>query len=209
MTISTERLRLDGEETRFALSGAAQAFCNRGFTIACPWEGDLDDGERERFDALVAAIETYNSLASRSAGAEGGDVARRGIYIASKVAHAARWRKLRLIGYPIISSWIDEAGAGESKDLSDLWQRCIREASSAEVLVLNRDPNEILKGGWIELGAALATGVPVMAVGIEEFTVAHDKRIRHFPSITAVMEELKPMVNGVPFRSLKENSHGA
>lgn len=130
---------------------------------------------------------------------------RHGIYIASKTAHADRWKLLRdKIGYPIISTWIDEAGAGESQDLSDLWQRCIREASTAEVLALNREPGEALKGGWIELGAALACGVPVLAVGIEEFTVANDKRIRHFPSMKAIMEYLKPMCNGVRFSALKE-----
>ncbi len=108
----------------------------------------------------------------------------KGIYIASKTRHAARWRFLRdQVGEPIISTWIDEAGAGESADLADLWRRCILEASTAEVLILYRESDDVLKGGWVELGAALASGVTVFAVGIEEFTIAHDKRIRHFPSM--------------------------
>lgn len=103
---------------------------------------------------------------------------RKGIYIASKVKHAHRWQFLRdVVGEPVISTWIDEAGEGQSSDLADLWQRCIAEASSARVLILYREPDEVLKGGWVELGAALASGVTVIAVGIEEFTVAHDKRI--------------------------------
>ncbi len=51
-------------ERQFALTAAAQAFCNRGITIACPWEGDLDDEERERFEALVAAIDSYVALSA-------------------------------------------------------------------------------------------------------------------------------------------------
>jgi hypothetical protein len=53
-------------EREFALTAAAQAFCNRGVTIACPWEGDLDDREREIFDALVAAIDSYNTIMARA-----------------------------------------------------------------------------------------------------------------------------------------------
>lgn len=113
-----------------------------------------------------------------------------GIYIASKVKHADRWRFLRdKLGYPIISTWIDEAGEGQSKDLGDLWQRCITEASSAKVLVVNRELGETLKGAWIEMGAALAVGVPILAIGIEEFTVAKDSRIRHFPHTREAMAE--------------------
>lgn len=54
----------DLSEREWAITAAAQAFCNRGIIIACPWEGDLDDEERERFDALVAAIDSYNALVS-------------------------------------------------------------------------------------------------------------------------------------------------
>lgn len=111
-----------------------------------------------------------------------------GIYIASKTKHAERWRYLRdKVGEPIISTWIDEAGEGESTDLNDLWHRCIREASSAELLILYREKEDILKGGWIEMGAALAAGVPVFAIGIEEFTVAKHDGIRHFPDIEAAL----------------------
>ena len=131
---------------------------------------------------------------------------RKGIYFASKVVHARRWRLLRdKIGYPIISTWIDEAEQGQSQDLADLWRRCVAEASSAEVLVFNAEPGELFKGAWIELGAALSSGVPVLGVGldkIEGLTVAHDPRIRHFHSMADVTRYLKPMVSGVPFSAL-------
>lgn len=107
-----------------------------------------------------------------------------GIYIASKVRHAERWRTLRdVLGFPIVSTWIDEAGEGQSRDLNDLWERCIQEASSADVLVIYRQADEILKGAWIELGAALANHVPIYAVGLQEFTIAHYKGIDHFSNL--------------------------
>ena len=98
---------------------------------------------------------------------------RGGIYVASKTAHAFMWQHHRAIGVPIISTWIDEAGPGESTDLADLWRRCIAEASSAAALVLYRGGDEVLKGAWAEVGVALASGVPVFAVGIDEFSIRH------------------------------------
>jgi len=107
-----------------------------------------------------------------------------GIYIASKTRHARRWRYLRdKVGEPIISTWIDEAEEGESHDLDDLWRRCIAEASSCDVLIVYREPSDMLKGAWIEVGAALASGVPVYAIGLEDFTIAKYRRLTHFPNM--------------------------
>jgi hypothetical protein len=90
---------------------------------------------------------------------------RTGIYIASKTRHAEQWRTLRAEGWPIISTWIDEAGPGETADFADLWRRCIHEATHAERLILVATYGEVLKGAFIEVGAALAAGVPVYYVG--------------------------------------------
>jgi hypothetical protein len=38
------------------IEAAAKVFCDNGIEITCPWEADLDDVERERFNALVAAL---------------------------------------------------------------------------------------------------------------------------------------------------------
>ena len=75
-------------------------------------------------------------------------------YIASKSFHGHRWKELRAQGCRIVSTWIDECGAGETDDFSDLFDRCIREASQADVLILYREDGEILKGALIEAGAA-------------------------------------------------------
>lgn len=103
------------------------------------------------------------------------------IYIASKTKHAPVWRALRdNEGVPFNSTWIDEAGPGESASLSDLWTRCITEASTARILIIYREPDDVLKGAWVEMGAALSFGVPVYAVGIREFTIANHPGVTHF-----------------------------
>src|SRR3546814_9482897 len=114
----------------------------------------------------------------------------RGVYMASKTAHAHRWRRSRdVVGRPIISTWIDEAGAGESADLADLWRRCIQESAGADVLILVREGDEILKGAFVELGAALAFQVPILATGIETFGVARHPGIRHFENADEALAE--------------------
>lgn len=90
---------------------------------------------------------------------------RQGYYFASKTKHAAKWRELRARGVPVVSTWIDEAGQGETKSFEDLWRRCISEASSARVVILYVERDEVLKGAFIEAGAALASGVPVIVCG--------------------------------------------
>lgn len=94
------------------------------------------------------------------------------IYVASKTRHAPMWRKLRSEGgYNIISTWIYEAGVGETSDWVDLWSRCIAEASSADFLIVYSEPGDILKGAWVEVGAALSNGKPVFGIGCEHFSV--------------------------------------
>ena len=46
------------------------------------------------------------------------------------------WRQLRNSGWRITSSWIDEAGEGETDDFSELWARISREIWRADALVL-------------------------------------------------------------------------
>lgn len=88
------------------------------------------------------------------------------IYIASKTIHAGRWRQLRDRGaVNIISTWIDEAGVGESSDLPDLARRCIEESVMADGFILYCEPDDVLKGALIEAGARLAFGKWVFSVG--------------------------------------------
>lgn len=90
------------------------------------------------------------------------------IYIASKTVHAPKWRALKDSGCPIISTWIYEAGAGESKSLEDPWLRCVQEATRADVLIAYRESEEVLKGALVELGVALGRNKRVFLVGFDE-----------------------------------------
>lgn len=89
----------------------------------------------------------------------------KGIYFASKVRHAPRWQALRDSGVPTVSTWIDEAGEGQTLDYAELSMRAIAEIGRATALLLYCEPGEILKGALIEAGAALANGTPVLCVG--------------------------------------------
>ncbi len=151
------------------------------------------DREIDRNGNLVAArnhclevADTLDRLAASSPDYAAG--MREGIYIASKTKHADRWRFLRdKIGWPIISTWIDEAGEGESTDLDDLWRRCLHEASHCRVLIAYREKGETFKGGWVEIGAALTVGIPVLAVGLDEFTIAKYRGIQHFSDMKSAI----------------------
>ena len=88
---------------------------------------------------------------------------RKGVYVASKTRHASLWRKLR-DEYPIISTWIDEAEAGQTADFSELWARILREVQGAKALVFLQEGLDMCKGAFIEVGAALALGIPVLVV---------------------------------------------
>jgi len=92
-----------------------------------------------------------------------------GTYIASRASlpeRSAAWRKLRDVdGYKITSSWIDEAGAGESSDLGELWSRIENEIAFSERLILYVEPDDFpLKGALVEIGIALAHRIPIWIV---------------------------------------------
>ena len=84
------------------------------------------------------------------------------IYVSSKLKHTAKWLALRQRGVPILSTWIDEPS--EPPSFEDLWARCVREASTAKALICYAEDGDILKGGLVEVGAALGAGVPVFVI---------------------------------------------
>ena len=72
------------------------------------------------------------------------------------------------ISCAVKSSWIDEAGAGETEDIADLWARVLREVEACDRLVLYVEADDFpLKGALIEVGAALAP--PTEPTRIERF----------------------------------------
>lgn len=153
---------------------AALRLCGASFVIG-------DEKSLITFDALarefnnrqIAANAAINSIPSTGEvrsneapalssdqGAEG-----KGIYVASRVKRAPVWLKWRATGQPIISTWIDEAGEGETADLSELWTRVQREVSGAAALIFYAGADDFpLKGALVEVGIALGAGIPVFLV---------------------------------------------
>ncbi|MFY2597169.1 hypothetical protein ACOTHJ_12965 [Achromobacter xylosoxidans] len=93
---------------------------------------------------------------------------RGGIYGASRASipeRPAMWRQLREEGWPIISTWIDEADVGATGDFAELWARIEREIRQAAGLMLYAEASDFpLKGALIEVGIALGAGKPVAVV---------------------------------------------
>jgi len=118
----------------------------------------ISDKEKMRDIAgqALAAIASYQQ--------SGKPLANDGIYFASKVKHAHRWIAKCAAGVRTISTWIDEAGDGQS-DYTELSQRCLNEIARSTAVVLYCEPGDLLKGALIEAGAALAMGKPVHCVG--------------------------------------------
>jgi hypothetical protein len=104
------------------------------------------------------------------------------LYVASRASVAERpamWRSLRdEQGWRIVSSWIDEAGEGETDDLCELWTRIDAEIRACAGLILYAEPGDFpLKGALVEAGIALGMGKPV-AVVLSDPSVLHPRSFR-------------------------------
>ena len=117
------------------------------------------------WEAARHALATPSTPEPAPAASEG---VARGIYVASRASvpeRPAMWRGLRLKGWPIISTWIDEAGEGETESYAELWQRIHDEIAASDGVLLYAEVDDFpLKGALIECGIALGMGKPVAFV---------------------------------------------
>lgn len=90
------------------------------------------------------------------------------VYVASRASlpeRPAMWRGLRAAGWDITSSWIDEAGEGQTACFTGLWKRIEEEIRRSRGLILYAEEQDMpLKGALIECGIALGMGKPVAVV---------------------------------------------
>jgi hypothetical protein len=90
------------------------------------------------------------------------------VYVASRASLAARpemWKAFRASGWNITSTWIDEAGEGETSDFTELWARITREIRAAAGVILYAERADFpLKGALVECGIAIGMGKPVYVV---------------------------------------------
>ena len=94
------------------------------------------------------------------------------LYVASRASipeRSAMWRDLRdRHGWPIISTWIDEAGENETDNMSELWSRIAGEIHRSSGLLLYAGSGDTpLKGALVEVGMAIAFEKPVAIVARE------------------------------------------
>lgn len=110
-----------------------------------------------------------------------------GLYVASKAKHGAMWKALRASGVPIVSTWIDEFGEGETASWSDSWSRFVQEASSARAVIFYCEAGEVHKGALVEIGCALAAGRPIFVVGPIDHSWINHPLVSRCESITAAL----------------------
>lgn len=87
------------------------------------------------------------------------------IYVASRASapmYPRLWKEFRSKGYPIISSWIDQAGPGETESMEVLWSLITNEIRHATVLCFYSEITDLpVKGALVEVGMALMHNIPV------------------------------------------------
>lgn len=90
------------------------------------------------------------------------------VYVASRASvpdRPAMWQELRRGGWNITSSWIDEAGNGETQCFAELWSRIESEIKQSDGVILYAHGDDFpLKGALIEAGMALGMGKRVAVV---------------------------------------------
>ena len=155
----------------------------------------------EETGRLLCAVQAHREELARDLAVVRGESAarsRRGVYIASKARHAPQWLALRASGLPVISTWIDEAGEGESASLADLWSRCVAESASAAALLFYHEPGDEQRDALIEIGAALASGVPVFVVGDPPGSWVHHALVTRCVSLDEAVEAVRALAAPVP-----------
>jgi len=114
------------------------------------------------------------------------------IYVASKAYHGPMWIRMREIGYPITCTWIDKYKPNVIEDWTDFWHRCIAEVISSDLLIAYREVGDELKGGFIEIGAALSHNIPIYTVGLDQMSWTRHSLVTNFEDIE---EAFKQAVN--------------
>lgn len=99
------------------------------------------------------------------------------VYIASKLHHAVRWKKLRIQWAPQIdlhARWFDQAHIEQNEkpskeDFKIFWQVDAEDVANSDALIIYGEKDEVLRGALIEAGIAIANNILVLTVGDGNF----------------------------------------
>lgn len=117
------------------------------------------------------------------------------VYCASKSRHFPFWAALRAAGVDSRAAWIDAEFNRTGAELSPAqwaahWDRCVQEASAADVVLVYARSDERQMGALVEMGAGLAAGKMVYLVSDHEWSVRHHPRVRCFTSLEQAIAAL-------------------
>lgn len=90
------------------------------------------------------------------------------LYFASHPRHVQLWRQYQdQLGPLVQTSWLKLTTPETPAQAGALCETCLQEASQAAVLVAYAEPDDVLRGTYAEIGACLAHGGHVLAVGLD------------------------------------------
>jgi hypothetical protein len=123
------------------------------------------------------------------------------VYVASKAKHAVWWQALRAAGVPIVASWIDAPFNHDGSELSadewrEHWEKCCREASEADIVLMFACAEERQNGALIEAGAALGAGKRVYLVSPHNWSWKHHPRCRTFATLADAITAIQAAAAG-------------
>jgi hypothetical protein len=70
------------------------------------------------------------------------------------------------------------------------WQKCITEATAADVVLMFAQADENQNGALLEVGAALAAGKRVYLVSPHDWSWAHHSNVRRFDTLAEAIEAI-------------------
>lgn len=128
------------------------------------------------------------------------------VYTASKLHYFRLWLTFREDPdwdfAHFTASWPSIAHLEQEQPSPDLfreaWLRDISEIKESDFLLVYGTEREVLKGALVEAGAAIAFGIPVLAVGLDEQTWTHHPGVRCFGSLREARQYLLRYVTMAP-----------
>ncbi len=121
------------------------------------------------------------------------------VYTASKTRHANIWRKLRDNGIlNIIATWINVDENDRNFDWEKLWIDCASESAAADITLVYLEDGDTLRGAYVEMGIAIASGRTVFLVnphGENVTDARHHPLVSEFRYLTDAIAAIRRMGN--------------